>query len=142
MKKEIIALLMTFCLFSVIACSDCDCEKKNNNETINCNSNDCNKNIPEIKEEKSSWKEALAKGATVIGAAAAGAIVADKMHCDRLHLEIEYKLLDACLNSCSGIANRDARISKCAAAIQDMECKDGLKQGEILNQVHSRCPIQ
>jgi hypothetical protein len=64
------------------------------------------------------------------------------MHCDRFDIEVEYLLLDACLNTCGGVAERDARISKCARAIQDMECSQKLSQGDIHKSVNSSCPIQ
>lgn len=132
---------MTLSFFSVVACSDCDCEKNSKSETENCASCDCEKNNADVTEKKSSWKDKLGKGSALAGAAVAGAAVANKLHCDRFDIEVEYMLLDACLNTCSGVANRESRISKCAAAIQEMECKKSMKSDEISRQVQSSCPI-
>ncbi len=140
MKKLFISLSL---LFFVCGCGSDVADNASTKQAAECNC-DCDKAAatPEIKKDTPLWKKALAEGAKLGVAAAAGAAVANKMQCDRFDIEIEYLMLDACLNSCSGVADRASRISKCARAIQDMECSEGLSRGEINQRVNNSCPLQ
>jgi len=138
MKKLLISLTLLFFI--------CGCESETANNTSNqtaCNC-DCDKagGTPEIKKEESKLGKILTEGVKVVGSAAIGAAIANKMHCERFDIEVEYLMLDACLNSCSGVADKDSRIRKCARAIQDMECSEGLSRGEINQRVNNSCPLQ
>jgi hypothetical protein len=115
------------------------------NQAENCPQVECKCNngekTPEIREEKSRWTKAAGDVVKMGAAATAGALVANKLHCERFDIKTEYFLLEACLNTCEGVARRDKRIEKCARAIQDMECSEKLPQAEIDNRVKSNCPI-
>jgi hypothetical protein len=143
MKKLLVSLSL---LAFVCACDDTEAKQSSSNHAADCPQVECKcdnaEKTPEIKEESSGWKKALGEVAKVGAGMAAGAALANKMHCDRFDIEVEYLLLDACLNTCGGVAERDARISKCARAIQDMECSQKLSQGDIHKSVNSSCPIQ
>lgn len=110
MKKIITAFILSFSA-SVFAqatatCAPCDCGSRE-----------------ELKASESSTEEVVEKGGIALAAAAAGAFLHKKFSCERFDIVIEYRLMDACLNSCSGVASISARTEKCAKAIQDMECK-------------------
>lgn len=117
------------------------------NQAENCPQVECKCNngekTPEIREEKSGLKKKVAV-TTAIGATGfvAGAYAVDKLHCNRFDIEVEYLMLDACLETCYGVAEKSARISKCARAIQDMECSQKLSQDDIHKKVTNSCPIQ
>lgn len=139
MKKLLISLTL---LFFVCGCGS-DAADNSSTKQAECNC-DCDKaaGAPEIKKDESKLGKFLADGAKVVGGAAAGALIANKMHCDRFDIEVEYLMLDACVNTCSGVADKASRISKCARAIQDMECSEGLKREEINQRVNNSCPLQ
>lgn len=139
MKKLLISLAF---LFFICGCGS-DAADNTSTKQAECNC-DCDKAAatPELKKDTPLWKKALAEGAKVAGGAAVGAAIANKMHCDRFDIEVEYLMLDACLNSCSGVADKASRISKCARAIQDMECSEGLSRGDINQRVNNSCPLQ
>ena len=143
MKKLLLSLSL---LAFICACDDSEAKQSTSNNAADCPQVECKcdnaEKTPEIKKESSGWKKLLVEGAKVGAGMAAGAVVANKLHCDRFDIEVEYLLLDACLNTCSGVAERDARISRCARAIQDMECSQKLSQGDIHKSVNSSCPIQ
>ena len=143
MKKLLVSLSL---LAFVCACNDSEAKQSSSNRAADCPQVECKcdnaEKAPEIKEETPGWKKALGEVAKVGAGVAAGAAIANKLHCDRFDIEVEYLLLDACLNTCSGVAERDARISKCARAIQDMECSQKLSQGDIRKSVNNSCPIQ
>lgn len=116
------------------------------NQAENCPQVECKCNngekTPEIREEKGGLKKkATVAAAIAVTGMGAGAIVANKLHCERFDIKTEYFLLEACLNTCEGVARRDKRIEKCARAIQDMECSEKLPQADIDNRVKSNCPI-
>ena len=138
MKKLLISLTL---LFFICGCGSDAADNTSNQTACNC---DCDKasDTPEVKKEESKLGKFLAEGAKVVGGAAIGATIANKMHCDRFDIEIEYLMLDACLNSCSGIADKGSRISKCARAIQDMECSEKLSRSDISQRVNNSCPVQ
>ena len=140
MKKLLFSLSL---LFFVCSCDSDAADNTSTKQAAECNC-DCDKaaGTPEIKKDESKLGKFLKEGAKLGVAAAAGAAVANKMHCERFDIEVEYLMLDACLNSCSGIADRASRISKCARAIQDMECSEGLSRGEISQRVNNSCPLQ
>jgi hypothetical protein len=143
MKKTLIILSL---LAFVCACDDSDAKQSTSQNVANCPQVECKcdnaEKTPEIKEEPSKWKKIAGKALEVGAAAAAGAIVANKLHCERFDIEVEYLMLDACLETCHGVAERSARISKCARAIQDMECSQKLSQDDIQKNVTNSCPIQ
>ncbi|WP_290958350.1 hypothetical protein [Fibrobacter sp.] len=116
------------------------------NQAENCPQVECKCNndekTPEIREEKGGLKKKVAVAGAFGVAMGAGAFVANKMHCDRFDIEVEYLMLDACLETCYGVAEKSARISKCARAIQDMECSQKLSQDDIHKKVTNSCPIQ
>lgn len=127
MKKIITALILTFSA-SVFAqatatCAPCDCGSRE-----------------ELKASESSTEEIVEKGGIAVAAAAAGAFLHKKFSCERFDIVIEYRLMDACLNSCSGVASISARTEKCAKAIQDMECKKKMSAVDISSIVSSSCP--
>jgi len=140
MKNLFVSISLAFLL------SACGSDAPENNafdKTAECKC-DCGKseNAPEIKEEPSKVGKIFGEVAKIGGAAVAGAVVANKLKCDRFDIEIEYLLLDACLNTCEGVAPRDSRLKKCARAIQDMECSEKLGEADIRTRVGNSCPIQ
>ncbi|MBR4916965.1 MAG: hypothetical protein IKZ45_07810 [Fibrobacter sp.] len=139
MKKLLISLTL---LFFVCGC-DSDAADNCSTKQAECKC-DCEKaaDAPEIKKDESKLGKFLADGAKVVAGAAAGAAVTKALHCDRFDIEVEYLMLDACVNTCSGVADKASRISKCARAIQDMECSEGLKREEINQRVNNSCPLQ
>lgn len=127
MKKIITAFILSFSA-SVFAqatatCAPCDCGSR-----------------VELKASESSTEEVVEKGGIALAAAAAGAFLHKKFSCERFDIVIEYRLMDACLNSCSGVASISARTEKCAKAIQDMECKKKMSAVDISSIVSSSCP--
>lgn len=140
MKKLLLSLSL---LFFVCSCDSDAADNASTKQAAECNC-DCDKagSTPEIKKDESKLGKLLADGGKVLGGAAAGALLAKKLQCERFDIEVEYLMLDACLNSCSGVADKASRISKCARAIQDMECSEGLSRGEINQRVNNSCPLQ
>lgn len=127
MKKIITAFILSFSA-SVFAqatatCAPCDCGSR-----------------VELKASESSTKEIVEKGGIAVAAAAAGAFLHKKFSCERFDIVVEYRLMDACLNSCSGVASVAARTEKCAKAIQDLECKKKMSAADIGGIVSSSCP--
>lgn len=127
MRKIITVLILTFSA-SVLAqatatCAPCDCGSRE-----------------ELKASESSTKEIVEKGGIAVAAAAAGAFLHKKFSCERFDIVVEYRLMDACLNSCSGVASVAARTEKCAKAIQDFECKKKMSAADIGSIVSSSCP--
>ncbi len=127
MKKIITVLILTFSASvfaqSAATCAPCDCGSR-----------------VELKASESSTEEVVEKGGIALAAAAAGAFLHKKFSCERFDIVIEYRLMDACLNSCSGVASISARTEKCAKAIQDMECKKKMSAVDISSIVSSSCP--
>lgn len=140
MKKLLLSLTL---LFFICGCGSDTADNTSTKQAVECNC-DCDKagSTPEIKKDESKLGKLLADGGKVLGGAAAGALLAKKLQCERFDIEVEYLMLDACLNSCSGVADKASRISKCARAIQDMECSEGLSRGEINQRVNNSCPLQ
>lgn len=108
---------------SAATCAPCDCGSRT-----------------ELKASESSKEEIIEKGGIAVGAAAIGAALAKKFSCERFDIIIEYKLMDACLNSCSGTSSVSSRTEKCARAIQDLECKKKLGLEAISAAVENSCP--
>lgn len=127
MKKICAILLLTLSASiyaqSAATCAPCDCGSRT-----------------ELKADESSTGEIVEKGGLAVAAAAAGAFLHKKFSCERFDIIIEYKLMDACLNSCSGTSSVSARTEKCARAIQDLECKKKLGFEDIAAAVENTCP--
>jgi len=127
MKKILTVFLLTAFVSayaqSAATCAPCDCGSR-----------------VELKASESSTEEVVEKGGIALAAAAAGAFLHKKFSCERFDIVIEYRLMDACLNSCSGVASISARTEKCAKAIQDMECKKKMSAVDISSIVSSSCP--
>lgn len=145
MKKLLFPFSLSL-LALVCSCNESHAKQSASNEESNSPQVECkcdgNEKTPEIKEEPSKWKKFAGEAAKIGGAALAGAVVANKLHCDRFDIEVEYILLDACLHSCSGVAEKSSRLSKCAKAIQDMECSQKLPEDKIKHLVNDSCPLQ
>ncbi|MCQ2089270.1 MAG: hypothetical protein MJY93_03365 [Fibrobacter sp.] len=128
MKKILATLFLTlsasvYAQSGAATCAPCDCGSR-----------------VELKASESSTEEVVEKGGIALAAAAAGAFLHKKFSCERFDIVIEYRLMDACLNSCSGVASISARTEKCAKAIQDMECKKKMSAVDISSIVSSSCP--
>lgn len=127
MRKIITVLILTFSASvfaqSAATCAPCDCGSR-----------------VELKASESSTEEIVEKGGIAVAAAAAGAFLHKKFSCERFDIVVEYRLMDACLNSCSGVASVAARTEKCAKAIQDFECKKKMSAADIGSIVSSSCP--
>ena len=110
MKKLLFSLTL---LFFVCGCGSDAADNSSTKQVAECNCN-CDKaaGAPEIKKDESKLGKFLAEGAKVVGSAAVGAAIANKMHCDRFDIEVEYLMLDACVNTCSGVADKASRINQ------------------------------
>ena len=90
--------------------------------------------------KESKWGKFVIGAGAAIAGAAVGAVVMDKLHCnERLDITVEYKLMEACLNSCG---YDDETLEKCGAGIMQWLCKEKEKAETIMNRVSNSCVLK